>query len=177
MTAGHGEGPKGPVLRHYATRVTDTVTISDALRRALLAYNARAVHAGGEAEAHVSAFLAEVAADVLALLDAGKDPVQSELLAEAYRCLTFAADDPLGQSCRERDELVNIACHGLAHARLAGPGGRAREDEVHGLLEEGWTASLLAWSQIFPARLDAVTQPCACGALGTRQVLVPVEGR
>ncbi|WP_405550715.1 hypothetical protein OG215_37415 (plasmid) [Streptomyces globisporus] len=155
----------------------DTVTINGVLRRALLAYNARAVHAGGEAAAHVSAFLAEVAADVLALLDAGEDPVQRELLAEAYRCLTFAADDLLGQSCREREELVNIACHGLAHACLAGPGGRAREDEVHGLLEEEWTASLLAWSQIFPAHLDAGSLLCACGALGTRQVLVPVEGR
>ncbi|MFD8727661.1 hypothetical protein [Streptomyces sp. NPDC059611] len=157
--------------------MTDTATINGVLRRALLTYNARAVHAGGEAAAHVSAFLAEVAADALALLEAGEDPVQRELLAEAYRCLTFAADNPLGQSCRERHELVNIACHGLAHARLAGPGGRAREDEVHELLEEEWTTSLLAWSQIFPARLDAVTQPCACGALGTRQVLVPGEGR
>lgn len=164
-------------MRHYATGVTDTVKINGVLRRALLAYNARAVHAGGEAAAPVSALLADVAADVLALLDAGENPVQRELLAEAYRCLTFAADDPLGQSCRERDELVNIACHGLAHARLAGPGGRAREDEVHDLLDEEWTASLLAWSQIFPARLDGVTPPCACGALGAREVLVPVEGR
>lgn len=157
---GCGEGLKVPVLRHYATGVTDTATINGVLRRALLAYNARAVHAGGEAAAHVSAPLAEVAADVLALLDAGENPVQRELLAEAYRCLTFAADDPLGQSCRERDELVNIVCHGLAHACLAGPGGRARDDEVHELLEEERTASLLAWGQIFPARPDAGSQPC-----------------
>ncbi|MBK3588340.1 hypothetical protein JHN49_33420 [Streptomyces sp. MBT57] len=88
MHPGYGEGPKAPVLRHYAAGVTDTVTINGVLRRALLAYNARAVHAGGEAAAHVSAFLAEVAADVLALLDAGQDPVQRKLLAEAYRCLT-----------------------------------------------------------------------------------------
>ncbi|MBK3588341.1 hypothetical protein JHN49_33425 [Streptomyces sp. MBT57] len=72
---------------------------------------------------------------------------------------------------------MNIACHGLAHACLAGPGGRASEDEVHELLSEEWTASLLAWSQIFPASLDGVSSPCACGALGTREVLVPVEGR
>ncbi|WP_435598373.1 hypothetical protein [Streptomyces anulatus] len=123
--------------------------------------------------------MAEVAADVLVLLDASKGQGQRELLAEAYRCLTSAAGDPLGQSCCERDELVNIACHGLGDARLAGPGGRASEHEVHELLAEEWTASLLAWSQIFPARLDGVISPCACacGALGTRQVLVPAEGR
>ncbi|MEV7465297.1 hypothetical protein AB0O20_02135 [Streptomyces kronopolitis] len=156
--------------------MTDTPALDGLLRRALLAYNARALHTGAEAGVHAAAFLTEVAADLLVLMDADDDPVRREFLAEAYRCLTVAADNPLGQSCGEREELVNIACHGLAHALLAGPTGRASEEEVHGFLAEQWTASLLAWSQVFPARLDTVSPPCACGALGTRPVLVPAEG-
>ncbi|MFI6688424.1 hypothetical protein [Streptomyces sp. NPDC050485] len=156
--------------------MTDTQALDDLLRRALLAYNGRALHAGAEAGVHAAAFLNEVAADLLPLMDTSDDPAQREFVAEAYRCLTMAADNPLGQSCREREELVNIACHGLAHALLAGPQGRAGEEEAHGLLAELWTPSLLAWSQIFPARLDTVSPPCACGALGTRPNLVHAAG-
>ncbi|MEU6406176.1 hypothetical protein [Streptomyces sp. NPDC046985] len=156
--------------------MTDIPVLDGLLRRALLAYNARALHTGAEAGAHTAAFLTELAADLLVVMDTADDPVRREFLAEAYRCLSMAADNPLGQSCREREELVNIACHGLAHALLTGPAGRASEEEVHGLLAEQWTASLLAWSQIFSARLDTVSPPCACGALGTRPVLVPAEG-
>ncbi|MGW1616151.1 hypothetical protein ACWCQZ_43215 [Streptomyces sp. NPDC002285] len=156
--------------------MTDALTLDGLLRRTLLAYNARALHAGAEAGVYAAAFLNEVAASLLALMDTSDSPVRRELIAEAYRCLTMAADNPFGQSCREREELVNIACHGLAHAILAGPRGRAGEEEVHGLLAEQWTASLLAWSQLFPARLDTVSPPCACGALGTRPVLVYTAG-
>lgn len=156
--------------------MTDTPALDGLLRRALLAYNARALHTGAEAGVHTAAYLTELAADLVVLMDAHGDPVRREFLAEAYRCLTMAADNPLGQSCREREDLVNIACHGLAHALLAKPSGRASEEEVHGFLAEQWTASLLAWSQIFPAHLDTVSPPCACGALGTRPVLVPAEG-
>ena len=84
--------------------------------------------------------------------------------------------NPLGQPGREREELVDIACHGLAHALLAGPTGRVSEEAVHCFLDEQWTASLLAWSQVIPARLDAVSPPCACGVLGTRPVPVLTEG-
>lgn len=156
--------------------MTDTPDLDGLLRRALLVYNARALHTGAEAGVHAAAFLTEVAAGLLVLMDADEDSVRREFLAEAYRCLSMAADNPLGQSCREREELLDIACHGLAHALLTGPEGRAGEEEVHALLAEQWTASLLAWSQIFPARLDTVSPPCACGALGTRPVLVPAEG-
>ncbi|MEV7889916.1 hypothetical protein ACWD3I_47080 [Streptomyces sp. NPDC002817] len=156
--------------------MTDALAPDGLLQRTLLAYNARALHAGAEAGVHAAAFLNEVAADLLALMGASGDPVKRELIAEAYRCLTMAADNPLGQSCREREELVNIACHGLAHAVLAGPKRRAGEEEVHGLLTGQWTASLLAWSQIFPARLDTVSPPCACGALGARPVQVHAAG-
>ncbi|MCZ1011926.1 hypothetical protein [Streptomyces lydicus] len=155
--------------------MTDALALDGLLRRALLAYNSRALHAGAEAGVHAAAFLTEVTTDLLALRDASDDPVPREFLAEAYRCLTMAAENPLGQSCREREDLVDIACHGLAHALLAGPKGRASEEEVHHLLAEQWTASLLAWSQIVPARLDTASPPCVCGALGTRPVLVHTE--
>lgn len=147
--------------------MTDAPSLDDLLQRALLAYNARALHAGAGAGVHAAAFLNEVSAGVLKVMDA-RDPVEREFLAEAYRCLSLAADNPLGQSCREREDLLNGACHGLAHALLFGAQGRAGEEEVHELLAEGWTASLLAWSMVFPSRLDVVSPPCACGALGAR---------
>jgi hypothetical protein len=154
--------------------VTDAPSLDNLLQRALLAYNARALHAGAGAGVHVAAFLNEVAADVLRVMGA-RDSVEREFLAEAYRCLSLAADNPLGQSCREREDLLNGACHGLAHALLFGPQGRAGEEEVHELLAERWTASLLAWSMVFPPRLDVVSPPCACGALGARPALVSAE--
>ncbi|MFD5516377.1 hypothetical protein [Streptomyces sp. NPDC127066] len=153
--------------------MTDALALDGLLRRALLAYNARALHTGAEAEVHAAVFLNEVAAHVLDAMDASSDHAEREMLAEAYRCLSVAADNPLGQSCREREEVLNIACHGLAHAILQhNSQKRATEEEVHELLAEWWTASLLAWSQIFPARLDTVSPPCTCGALGTRPALL-----
>lgn len=41
---------------------------------------------------------------------------------------------------------------------------------MHEFLAERWTASLLAWSMIFPTALDTTSPPCACGPLGTRPV-------
>jgi hypothetical protein len=154
--------------------VTDALALDGLLRRALLAYNARALHAGAEAEVHAAAFLNGVAADVLKAMDASGDHAEREVLAEVYRCLSMAADNPLGQSCREREELLNLARHSLAYAFLQrGSQERAAEEMVHELLAERWTASLLAWSQIFPTCLDTVSPPCACGALGTRPALAP----
>jgi hypothetical protein len=151
--------------------VSDGQGIEPLLQRALLVYNARALHANGEAAEHASAFVNAVADGLVAVVTDCGDPVQSELVAEAYRCLSIAADNPLRQSCRQREDLVDIACHALAQALLAGPRGRAGEEEVHDFLAERWTASLLAWSTIFPAALDTVSRPCACGALGTRPAL------
>jgi hypothetical protein len=126
--------------------VTDVPSLDNLLQRALLAYNARALHAGAGAGVHVAAFLNEVAADVLKVMGA-RNSVEREFLAETYRCLSVAADNPLGQSCREREDLLNGACHGLAHALLFGPQGRAGEEEVHELLAERWTASFpRAWT-------------------------------
>ncbi|MFF8786740.1 hypothetical protein [Streptomyces sp. NPDC015125] len=152
--------------------MTDALALDEPLRRALLAYDARALHAGGEAAVYATKYLREVAADVLEAMGACGDLVKREFAAESYRCLSAAAENPLGQSCREREDLLNIACHGLADALLVGPQGRADEEKVHELLAERWTASLLAWSRVFPARLDTVSPPCVCGALGTRPVLV-----
>jgi hypothetical protein len=158
-----------------ASDVTDAPALDGLLRCALLVNNARALHAGAKAGWHAAAFLNEVAAGLLPVMGACCDPVERELVAEAYRCLTMAADNPLRQSCREREDLLNIACHGLAHALLVDPQGRAGEEEVHECLAEQWTASLLAWSMIFPTALDAASPPCACGALGTRPGLTPAR--
>ena len=52
---------------------------------------------------------------------------------------------------------------------------------MHAFLAERWTASLLAWSMIFPAVLDRASGQCVCGALGTGLLLdavrlkVPIE--
>ncbi|MCQ8774814.1 hypothetical protein [Streptomyces telluris] len=155
--------------------MTDTPALGGLLRRALLACNARALHAGGEAGRHAATFVNEVATGLLPAMGACSDPAERELLAEAHRCLSMAAGNPLGQSCREREDLVNIACHALAHALLARPQGRASKEQVHAFPAEQWTASLPAWSMIFPAALDTVSPPCACGAMGTRPVPAPVE--
>ena len=154
--------------------MTDVLALDDLLRRALLAYNPRAMHAGGEAGKHTAAFLTEVAADALKAMNVDEKAEQHEVLAQAYRCLSLAAENPLRQSCREQEELLGIACHDLAHAVLGrDPQEHAGKENAQALLAEGWTASLLAWSQLFPARLDTASPPCACGALGTRPELVP----
>jgi hypothetical protein len=158
--------------------VTDAPALDGLLQRALLVFNARALHAGAEAGVHIAAFLGGLADDVVKAAEASGQEAGRDYLAEAYRCLSLAADNPLRQSCREREALVNIACHGLAHAAIRqGPEGPASEEEVHELLTGLWTPSLLAWAELFPAYLDGVSPPCACGALGTRQVLVPAAGR
>ena len=152
--------------------------LADLLRRACLAFDARALHTGGPTGVHAAAFVNAVAADVLVAMDAAaQEPVRG-YLADVYRHLSVAADNPMRQSCREREAMLNIACHGLAHALLLQPAGvRASEEEVHALLTDRWTASLLAWSEIFPSGLDGASGPCVCGALGTRPVLVPTGGR
>ncbi|MFD6967212.1 hypothetical protein [Streptomyces sp. NPDC059949] len=143
----------------------------DLLRRALLAFDSRALHTGGETGAHTAVFVGDLAADILPAMDAAEDPADREELAEAYRCLSMAGENPLRQSCAERASMVNIAVHALARTLLRRDTGRTpSEEEVHELLSSLWTASLLAWAQIFPAHLDGASPPCACGALGTRPV-------
>jgi len=146
--------------------VTNAPALGGLLRRACLAFNSRALHADGDAGAHTAAFLSGLADDTLLAMDAAGDGVVCEYLADVYRHLSVAGDNPLRQSCDQREALLNIACHGLAHAVLRQEGAADGEEEVHALLAEQWTASLLAWSQLFPAVLDTASTPCACGALG-----------
>ena len=149
----------------------------DLLRRALLAFDARAPHTSGETGAHTAVFVGALAADILPAMDATEDPADREELAEAYRCLSMAGENPLRQSCAERESMVNIAVHALARTLIRRDTGRTpSEEEVHELLSSLWTASLLAWAQIFPAHLDGGSPPCACGALGTRPVPAPAAG-
>lgn len=151
--------------------------LEDLLRRARLAFDARAVHTSADAGAHTARFLGHLAADILPALDAIKDETVKEELAEAYRCLSLAGENPLRMGCSERESLVNIACHALARALIRRDAGReASEEETHELISSVWTASLLAWSQLFPARLDGASPPCGCGALGTRPAGVLATG-
>ncbi len=173
-------GPRPAQRSPYAFPVTTAPaphTLQDLLRRALLAFDARALHTGGEAGAHTAVFLGDLAADILPAMDAAEDEAAREELAEAYRCLSLAGENPLRQSCTEREAMVNIAVHALARAVLRRDTGRTpSEEEVHELLSSLWTASLLAWAQIFPAHLDGGSPPCACGALGTRPLMAPATG-
>ncbi|MFE3629452.1 hypothetical protein [Streptomyces goshikiensis] len=151
--------------------------LQDLLQRALLAFDARALHTGGEAGAHTAVFLGYLAADILPAMDAAEDEAAREELAEAYRCLSLAGENPLRQGCTEREAMVNIAVHALARALLRRDTGRTpSQEEVHELLSGLWTASLLAWAQIFPAHLDGGSPSCACGALGARPFLAPATG-
>ncbi|MCX4681440.1 hypothetical protein OG413_40290 [Streptomyces sp. NBC_01433] len=159
------------------TTTSAPTALENLLRRALLAFDARALHTGGEAGAHTALFLGGLAADILPAMDVSTGQTQEEL-AEAYRCLSLAGENPLRQSCAERESMVNIAVHALARALVRRNQGSApSEDEVHELLSSLWTPSLLAWSQLFPEHLDGASPPCACGALGTRPILAPDDAK